>query len=64
MSEERVTLEAGVMVREARAELHPSVAVITAVVALVTDVVATANASSAKARNPTLMNRKHAVRGL
>ena len=43
VSEERVTLEAGVMVREAFAELDPSVAVITAVLVVVTDVVVTVN---------------------
>ena len=43
VSEERVTLQAGVMVREAFAELDPSVAVITAVLVVVTDVVVTVN---------------------
>lgn len=43
VSEERVTLPAGVMVREACAELDPSVAVITAVGVVVTDVVVTVN---------------------
>jgi hypothetical protein len=43
VSEERVTLPAGVMVRDACAELDPSVAVITAVVVVVTDVVVTVN---------------------
>ena len=43
VSEKRVTLEAGVMVREAFAELDPSVAVITAVLVVVTDVVVTVN---------------------
>jgi hypothetical protein len=41
VSEERVTAPAGVMVRVACAELDPSVAVITAVVVVVTDVVVT-----------------------
>jgi hypothetical protein len=43
VSEERVTLEAGVMVRKAFAELDPSVAAITAVLVVVTDVVVTVN---------------------
>jgi hypothetical protein len=43
VGEERATLEAGVMVREAFAELDPSVAVITAVLVVVTDVVVTVN---------------------
>jgi hypothetical protein len=41
VNEERLTLEAGKMVREACAELDPSVPVITAVVFVVTDVVVT-----------------------
>jgi len=43
VTEERVTLPAGVMVSEACLELDPSVAVITAVVVVVTDVVVTVN---------------------
>ena len=43
VSEESVTLEGGVIVSEACAELGPSVAVITAVVVVVTDVVLTVN---------------------
>ncbi len=39
VSEERLTLDVGVMVSDACAELDPSVAVITAVVVVVTDVV-------------------------
>jgi hypothetical protein len=41
--EERVTLEAGVMVREAFAGLDPGVAAIIAVLVVVTDVVVTVN---------------------
>lgn len=43
VSEERVTLPAGVMLREACTELEPRVAVMTAVVVVVTDVVVTVN---------------------
>jgi hypothetical protein len=43
VSEESVTLPAGVIVREACAELDPRVAFMTAVVVVVTDVVVTVN---------------------
>jgi hypothetical protein len=43
VSEERVTLPTGVIVREACAELDPRVPVMTAVVVVVTDVVVTVN---------------------